>query len=186
MKFQFSHALSVHSLFPLSHSQGCHPPSRLARVFRFCFRLPFRFSLYFFRFFFPSPVFVPAGPFSPPFEKALVFFLLLVKRLVRLTQGMSECPTIALFFLSLIRIFLFSSSSLQPLVRLSLPNSLQNSRSFSKFKLYSSAFPPKSNVHENRVFSPSLLFLLSFSLSVLALFLSSFSVRLSVDIPGVH
>ena len=36
------------------------------------------------------------------------------------------------------------------------------------------------------LFSQSLLFLLSFSLSVLALFLSSFSVRLSVDIPGVH
>ena len=29
---------------------------------------------------------------------------------------------------------------------------IQNSRLFSKFKLYSSAFPPKSNAHENRVF----------------------------------
>ena len=120
MKILFSHALSVHSFFLFSPLLRVPPPSRLARVFRFRFRLPSRFSPRF-SVFFPLARLRPFRPFSPPFEKALVFFLLLVKRLVRLTQGMSECPTIALFFLSLIRIFLFSSSSLQPLVRLSLP-----------------------------------------------------------------
>ena len=49
------------------------PPSRLARVSRFRLRLPLAS-----RFVFPSLplplVFVLAGPLSPPFEKALVFF----------------------------------------------------------------------------------------------------------------
>ena len=120
MKFQFSHALSVHSFFLFFPSQGCHPPSRLARVFRFRFRFPSRFPPRF-PFSFLSLVSSRPAPLVPPSRKHWYFFLLLVKRLVRLTEGMSECPTIALFFLSLIRIFLFSSSSLQPLVRLSLP-----------------------------------------------------------------
>ena len=161
------------------------PPSRLARVSRFRLRLPLAS-----RFVFPSfplpLVFVMAGPLSPPFEKALVFFSIVSQTFSPFDGGdvrmSDDCSFLSLsnpHFL----IFLFLITASRPFIS---PKTLQNSRSFSKFKLYSSAFPPKSNVHENRVFSPSLLFLLSFSLSVLALFLSSFSVRLSVDIPGVH
>ena len=124
------------------------PPSRLARVFRFRFRLPSRFSPRF-SVFFPLARLRPFRPFSPPFEKALVFFLLLVKRLVRLTQGMSECPTIALLFLFLIRIFFFILSLVTASRSIFI---IQNARLFSKFKLYSSAFTPKQNVHENRAF----------------------------------
>ena len=159
------------------------PPFPFSSRFPFPFPSSVSFLALFFPFSFLSLVFVPAGPFSPPFEKALVFFLLLVKRLVRLTQGMSECPTIALLFLFLIRIFFLFSLSLQLLDRFLSSKMLAYSPN-SSFTLLRS----RQNKMYTKIalFSQSLLFLLSFSLSVLALFLSSFSVRLSVDIPGVY
>ena len=138
MKFQFSHALSVHSFFPFSPSQGCHPPSRLARVFRFRFRPPFRFSPCFCRFLSFRSFSSRPAPFSPPFEKALVFFSIVSQTFSPFDAGdvrmSDDCSFLSLsnpHFL----IFLFLITASRPLIS---PKTLQNSRSFSKFKLYSS------------------------------------------------